>query len=201
MIKRTSFDELKKEKVIYLFDDNSNNKISRLIRKVRKEFEAEHNITLEKINSEITAKSNKQNGDVNTQDLPKKPLDFIQRVISEFDTQNDLKKSIEQLICDVHEETHNNNRTSLENIASAQKRMVSMMGRVAISNEKNNKSTKWLTCVIIILAIIQIVLNFKDFKISFELEFTSILLGVLIGVLISIIFKKKTYRYFLKKKR
>ncbi len=61
------------------------------------------------------------------------------REIAEIETNRDLAKQIEQLLCDVHEEIHNPDRTPLENIASAQKRMVSLMARVAISNDKLSK--------------------------------------------------------------
>ena len=49
---------------------------------------------------------------------------------SEIETNSDLDKPIEQLVCDVHEETHDPQRDDLKNIAGAQKRMVSMMARV-----------------------------------------------------------------------
>jgi len=79
---------------------------------------------------------------------------------SELETDRDLDKSLEQLVCDVHEETHNQTRPPIENIASAQKRMVSMMARVAMTNEN---ATKWmirltwaivgLTAIIVFIAI------------------------------------------------
>ena len=55
---------------------------------------------------------------------------------SEKETNIDIDKSIEQLVCDVHEETNNPEREAIQNIAHAQKRMVSMMARVAISNNR-----------------------------------------------------------------
>lgn len=50
---------------------------------------------------------------------------------SKIETDRDLIKPIRQLVCNAHEETHNINRTELQNIASAHKRMVSLMARVA----------------------------------------------------------------------
>ena len=58
------------------------------------------------------------------------------RECSEIETGRDLIKPLEQLVCDVHEETHNRDRTELANLAGAQKRMVSMMARLAQSNDR-----------------------------------------------------------------
>jgi len=67
---------------------------------------------------------------------------------AELETDRDLEKPVEQLVCDVHEETHDPNRSPLENIAGAQKRMVSMMARVAISNQRIATKMFWLTIAI-----------------------------------------------------
>lgn len=72
---------------------------------------------------------------------------------SEIETDRDLIKPIEQLLCDVHEETHNQNRTELQNIAAAQKRMVSMMAHIAKSNERMTRQMLILTWVIAILTL------------------------------------------------
>jgi hypothetical protein len=66
-----------------------------------------------------------------------KDLDVRER--SEIETNRDLVKPIEQLVCDVHEETHNPNRTELQNLEGAQKRMVSMMARLSIVNDRMTK--------------------------------------------------------------
>jgi len=58
------------------------------------------------------------------------------REASALETDRDMAKSVEQLVCDVHEETHDPGRTPLENIAGAQKRTTSMLARVALSSEK-----------------------------------------------------------------
>lgn len=78
---------------------------------------------------------------------------------SEIETNRDLIKPIEQLLCDVHEETHNANRTDLENIAGAQKRMVSLMARVAISNEKIDRQMTCLTWAIGIMTFMLVILT------------------------------------------
>jgi hypothetical protein len=75
----------------------------------------------------------------------------------ELETDRDLDKPLEQLVCDVHEETNKNNRTPIENIAHAQKRMVSMMARIAKSNEKLTKWIIGLTVVIIIMTLIMLI--------------------------------------------
>lgn len=79
---------------------------------------------------------------------------------AEIETNRDLDKPIEQLLCDVHEETHNPGGTELANIACAQKRMVSLMARVAISNDKVACQMKWLTAVIALLTLGIFILTF-----------------------------------------
>ena len=74
-------------------------------------------------------------------------LDRRQR--SELETNRDLDKPLEQLVCDVHEESHDPNRDTLENIAGAQKRMVSMMARVA---QPNDRATRWMITLTIAIA-------------------------------------------------
>jgi hypothetical protein len=55
---------------------------------------------------------------------------------SALETDRDMDKPVEQLVCDVHDETHDPGRTALENIAGAQKRMTSMLARVAVSSQR-----------------------------------------------------------------
>jgi hypothetical protein len=69
---------------------------------------------------------------------------------SEIEADRDLAKPPEQLVCDVHEETHAN-RAALENIAGAQKRLVSLMARVAKSNDRIARYILWLTFAIAIM--------------------------------------------------
>jgi hypothetical protein len=70
------------------------------------------------------------------------------REIAEIEANRDLIKPIEQLVTDVHEEIHNPTRLPVENTASAQKRMVSMMARVAMSNDRLTKQVIRLTWAI-----------------------------------------------------
>lgn len=70
----------------------------------------------------------------------------------ERETNNDLRKPIQQLICDVHEEI-SSPRSIEENLNHAIKRTVSMMGRVALAHERSSKVLTWLTVVLVILTI------------------------------------------------
>lgn len=80
------------------------------------------------------------------------------RKIAELEIDQDLQKPVQQLVCDVHEqcinplpqkaegetvEQWNSERTvlQLERLVGAQKRMVSLMGRVAWEHER---SSNWL---------------------------------------------------------
>lgn len=88
-------------------------------------------------------------------EAPLRKLDYRKdedrRKGSEIETDRDLAKPMEQLVCDVHEETHDPNRQPLENIAGAQKRMTSMMARVAMSNDVVARRMLWLTVAITIM--------------------------------------------------
>lgn len=72
----------------------------------------------------------------------------------EIEANRDLLKPIEQLVCDVHEETHNPARTELQNLTGAQKRMVSMMARIAISNDKLSSQMVVLNWLIAIMTLV-----------------------------------------------
>ncbi|MBC7426368.1 MAG: hypothetical protein H7321_07515 [Bacteroidia bacterium] len=75
---------------------------------------------------------------------------------AEKEAKEDLKKPIEQLLSDIHEETHRNDRRALENNNIAQKRIASMMAMVAESNNKVSNRILFLTIFSIIIGIIQI---------------------------------------------
>ena len=88
--------------------------------------------------------------------LNEKPL----RLRSEVETDRDLAKPIQQLICDCHEETENNlDKQPLQGMARAQKRMVSMMGQVAISNNALAWRMEVLTWVVVALAFVGVALG------------------------------------------
>jgi hypothetical protein len=83
-----------------------------------------------------------------------KLVGLSRRDVSALETDRDMNKSVEQLVCDVHEETHDPGRTPLENIAGAQKRTTSMLARVALSNEKVADRMLFLTWAIGIMTAI-----------------------------------------------
>jgi len=87
------------------------------------------------------------------------------RQVAELETDRDLDKSIEQLVCDVHEETHHPGRNEQANIAAAQKRMVSLMARVAKSNDRLAKWMFWLTMAIgamtLVILVFELIHNFN----------------------------------------
>ena len=72
---------------------------------------------------------------------------------AEQQTAWDVQKPIQQLICDVHEEALNPNRSHDENLIGAIRRMVSMMGRVALEHERTGNLLVRLTWWIMVLTI------------------------------------------------
>jgi len=79
---------------------------------------------------------------------------------SELEADRDLDKPVEQLVCDVHEETHDTKRDSLANIAGAQKRMTSMMAKIAKSNDRLGKNMLALTIAILVLTLVMTIKMF-----------------------------------------
>jgi hypothetical protein len=80
---------------------------------------------------------------------------------SEIETDRDLIKPIEQLVCDCHEETEaNTDQQPIQCMARAQKRMVSMMGKVVLSNNALSRRMEWLTWGVIGLALLQLVVAY-----------------------------------------
>jgi hypothetical protein len=94
----------------------------------------------------------------NYDEAPLRKLDYLKsddrRKGSEIETDRDLAKPMEQLVCDVHEETHDPNRSEVANLAGAQKRMVSMMARVAKSSDKVAAQMLYLTWAIAIMTLV-----------------------------------------------
>lgn len=81
-----------------------------------------------------------------------------QRKENDEETNKDLRKGIQQLVCDVHDEI-TASRPVEENLALAIRRMVSMMGRVSLTQERGNKILCVLTTILIILTTILIILT------------------------------------------
>ena len=80
------------------------------------------------------------------------------REVFALETDRDLVKPIEQLVCDVQEETHtrpipgeSKAENYLRNMSVAQKRFASLMARVAVSNDKVARQMLWLTVAIFVL--------------------------------------------------
>ena len=95
------------------------------------------------------------------------------REVAEVETDRDLQKPVQQLVCDVHEEClcplpdraqgetdeHWNQRLAvlqLQRLIGAQKRMVSLMGRVAWEHERTSRMLVWLTVVLVVMTAVLI---------------------------------------------
>jgi hypothetical protein len=79
------------------------------------------------------------------------------REVSELETDRDMDKPVEQLVCDVHEETHDPGRQPLENIAGAQKRMTSMLARLDLNNQRVADRMLHLTWAIGIMTFVMLI--------------------------------------------
>jgi hypothetical protein len=87
------------------------------------------------------------------------------RTRAEIETNRDLEKPIEQLLCDFHDmaelviaKASKEERESVSwYMIHAQKRMVGMMAKVAASNERMSVRVYWLTVVAVLLGVVQLV--------------------------------------------
>jgi hypothetical protein len=79
----------------------------------------------------------------------------------EEQTNLDLLKPIQQLICDVHEEASDSSRPLELSQLLATRRMVSMLGRVALEHERSSKLLVGLTFVIVIMTAVLIWLGVR----------------------------------------
>ncbi len=70
---------------------------------------------------------------------------------------NDLEKSVEQLLADIHEEINDEERGIDENIAHSQKRFYSLVANIAKTNDKLAKRVLVLTVLTVIFALIQVI--------------------------------------------
>jgi hypothetical protein len=91
-------------------------------------------------------------GSIAREDLPR-------RAAAEEETRRDLRKPIQQLICDVHEGAMDQSLSDEERFRWALRRMVSMMGRVALEHEYLSKQIVLLTWVIVGLTVLVVVLG------------------------------------------
>jgi len=100
-------------------------------------------------------------------DFPDADLSRGVRCLAEVETDRDLQKPIQQLLCDVHEESlcplperaagetdeHWNLRLAvlqLQRIIGAQKRMVSLQMVSAFQSSRTNALVMWLTVIIVL---------------------------------------------------
>jgi hypothetical protein len=82
-----------------------------------------------------------------------------QRAQAIEETNQDLQKPIQQLVCDTHEMILGDKIPPDQRVNFAMLRAVSLMGRVALEHERNHKSLVWLTWVITILTLVLVVLT------------------------------------------
>jgi hypothetical protein len=83
---------------------------------------------------------------------------------AEIESSRDLAKSVEQLLCDYHDlaeliilkEHKNEAKSDAWYLVNAQKRMVSMMAKVTLSNDRLSKHILWLTVAAVLLAVVQV---------------------------------------------
>lgn len=92
------------------------------------------------------------------------PKDIVVRDSAERETNQDLQKSIQQLVCDVHEETNTERGETptenlLQNLMHANKRTVSFMGKVALENKRASERIESLTRVLVILTFLLFILT------------------------------------------
>jgi hypothetical protein len=76
-----------------------------------------------------------------------------QREQCERDTNEDLQKAIQQLVCDVYEEAFNQKAAGPEKIFLTFRRMVALIGRVGWEHERNHRQLIILTWAIGILTV------------------------------------------------
>lgn len=84
------------------------------------------------------------------------------RALAEIETNRDLAKPIEQLVCDVHAEAMDPERTDLQNLIGVQKRLTSMMARVAQSNEDVARRMLYLTIAIALMTLAMLMIMFIE---------------------------------------
>ncbi|MDA1277301.1 MAG: hypothetical protein O2960_25110 [Verrucomicrobia bacterium] len=93
------------------------------------------------------------------------PPGLTTRQAAEEEAARDLLKHPEQLLADVHDEILQSNRPIDQNLIHAQKRIASIMVRVAASNEAATKVmvklNKWLLVLTVVVVILTIVLLFR----------------------------------------
>jgi hypothetical protein len=102
----------------------------------------------------------------------KKLEGLSERERAELETNRDLSKPIEQLVCDFHDiaevaMTAQGTKIDMNMLQmQAEKRMVSLMGRVAIEHQRSSKLLVWLTVVLVIMTSVLIWLTITLVKLE-----------------------------------
>jgi hypothetical protein len=78
--------------------------------------------------------------------------------LARIETKYDLEKSIEQLVRDVHHDALDPTMTEEHKLLYGTRRMVSMMGRVALEHEKTSKALVRLTYLLVVMIVALIIL-------------------------------------------
>jgi hypothetical protein len=83
------------------------------------------------------------------------------RTAAEIETSNDLSKPIQQLICDVREEAWADGPSAPDKLVQMNIRMVAMMGRVALMQERAERRVLQLTWGILLLTLALVALTIE----------------------------------------
>jgi hypothetical protein len=106
----------------------------------------------------------------------KKLEGLSERERAELETDRDLSKPIEQLVCDFHDiaevaMTVQETKIDMNMLQmQAEKRMVSLMGRVAIEHERSSKRLMWLTLVLVFMTLVLVWLTITLVKIEMHVS-------------------------------
>lgn len=120
---------------------------------------------------------------------PEKLKGLETRMIAEIETNRDLKKDVAQLLCDVHEETLLGERTEMQSLLHAQKRMVSMMARVAISNDKMSKCVFILTLLTLLVTIVNLFIVMEDVVYEWMISLLFFVFGSILTLILGLVWK------------
>jgi hypothetical protein len=101
---------------------------------------------------------------------PPTGADLERRKLAEIETDRDLQKPVQQLLCDVHDESlagiPDNAPTDvkivfqLQRLTGAQKRMVSLQAVSAFQSSRTNSLVFWLTLIIVLQTCLLLWLTF-----------------------------------------
>jgi hypothetical protein len=87
-----------------------------------------------------------------------------QRGRSQENAQGDLRKSMRHLLADIHEELERSDRSPLENMVHANKRIASLFVRAADSADRQSRIMINLTWAIVALTVVLVILTIVMLK-------------------------------------